>query len=175
DAVAVEVAGGDVDAAGVADAVGPEAPQQGAVLAAEHLDHRRAGRLADDEIGEAVAVEVAGGHADAAGLAREGGEVVQDGVGVEAAEDLDPGRGGAGNDVGDAVVIDIADGDADAAAVGGGEGREAVQFAAGGGVVDRDQGPAAGADGEEREGLSFEGADVHGPKAAGAALVGGRG
>src|SRR5262249_44664225 len=149
DAVLVHVAGGHVDAAAVAAAVGPEAPERlRGVLAAEDLDHRLAGRPADDQVGEAVAVEVAGGHADATGPPPEGTEVVQGRVRVGAAEDLDPGRaaGGAGNQVRDAVVVDVADSDADPAAVAAGEGPQAVQFGAGGGVVDRDQWPADGAD-----------------------------
>src|SRR5207302_1882187 len=66
-AVAVHVPGGDEHAAGEFGVVGEKAAEQGQVDAAEDLDVRAAAgaRAGNDVIG-AVAIDVAGGHADAA-------------------------------------------------------------------------------------------------------------
>src|SRR5262249_17030963 len=66
-AVAVHVAGRHLDAAAEGGVVGVEALENGAVLAAERLDVRpAAGAGAGDQVGEAVAVDVADGDEDAA-------------------------------------------------------------------------------------------------------------
>src|SRR5262249_48282860 len=82
----------DTDAAREARVEGREAPQQGAVEAAEDLHVRPAARAgARDDIGVAVAVDVAGGHVDAPGEARiVGQEGPEDGQ-RRAVEDLDLG------------------------------------------------------------------------------------
>src|SRR5581483_7808975 len=67
-AVAGHVAGGDEHAAREARGVGVEALEQAAVPAAEDLDVRPAPRTGPgDDVVHTVAVDVAGGHADAAG------------------------------------------------------------------------------------------------------------
>src|SRR5262249_61086199 len=102
-AAAVDAAGRDVDAAGEAGVVGEETLQQRAVLAAEDLDVRRDARPgAGDDVGGAVAVDVAGGHEHAAGERPVVGEETPDQGAGEAVEDLDvraAGGAGAGDDV----------------------------------------------------------------------------
>src|SRR5438132_1086763 len=69
-AVAVDVPGADADAAGEAHVVGEEArePRLGVVLPGIDADvGSAAGVGADDDVGEAVAVDVAGRHEAAAG------------------------------------------------------------------------------------------------------------
>src|SRR5436190_759210 len=67
-AVAIRVARGHADAAGEVDVVGEEAHEPAAVLAAEHGHVRSAASVgAAADVGEAVAIDVAGGHIDAAG------------------------------------------------------------------------------------------------------------
>src|SRR5207245_523452 len=68
EAVAVHVAGRDADAAGEVQVVGEEVVEDGTVLATEDGDvGPAAGVGADDDVGVAVAVDVAGGHVGAAG------------------------------------------------------------------------------------------------------------
>src|SRR5205807_41239 len=66
-AVAGDVAGCDRHPAVEADVVGVEAPQDGVGGAVEDLDVRpRARAGADDDVGAAIAVDVAGRHGDRA-------------------------------------------------------------------------------------------------------------
>src|SRR5947209_3903066 len=68
EAVAVDVATRDADAAGEADVVGHEVVHHRAVFAAESDDVRPAALVGpDDDVGETVAVEVGGGQVLAAG------------------------------------------------------------------------------------------------------------
>jgi hypothetical protein len=77
-AVVVHVAGRHLDAAGEGGVVGEEAQQGGTVAAADDLDVRAAGRPgAGDEVGEAVAVDVAGRDEGAAGEQGGGAALVE--------------------------------------------------------------------------------------------------
>src|SRR5205807_2416249 len=86
-AVAIDVASGDVDPAGEARVVGEEAHEERTVGAAEDLDVRASpGPGAGDDVGDAVAVDVADGHPHAAGEGRIVGheaELLLSGGGVE--------------------------------------------------------------------------------------------
>jgi hypothetical protein len=152
------VGAGDADAARGRGVVSGEAAQERSVLAAEDLDlGAAAGVGAGDDVGSAVAVNVAGRHE---GAAPEGGVVGEEaaqrpgeaGAGL-AVEDPDfrghAGSGG-GDDVGGAVVVEVGLGDADAAQEGGVVGEELELLGAGDGVEDLDQrrrtGPGAGGD-----------------------------
>src|SRR5205823_8042670 len=81
--------------------------------AVEDLDvGEGAGVGADDDVGHAVAVNVAGRHEDAAAEAGEGEEAADQLAGL-AVEDLDVGRAAlarAGDDIVDAVAVDVAGG-----------------------------------------------------------------
>src|SRR5262249_13249022 len=96
-AVAVDVPGRDVDAAGVVQRPGRETVEQGQVGAAEDLDvGAAAGPGAGDDVGDAVAVDVADRHPPLAGEARVvGGDPPQEHevAGPEEADDR-AGRGG---------------------------------------------------------------------------------
>src|SRR5204862_6308688 len=107
---AAEGARGHVDPTGEARVVGEETRQQRKVLAAEDLDVRAAaGAGPGDDVGEAVAVDVAHGHVDAAAEAGVVGEEGADeGAGL-AVDDLEvrPAAGpGAGDDAGGAAALD---------------------------------------------------------------------
>src|SRR5262249_33544344 len=112
-AVAGDVAGRHADAAGEAGE-GEEAPDLLPRLAVEDLDvsARRPGARAGDDVGEAVAIGVAGGHAAATREARPVSEKAADLRAGHAVEDLDvPARrpgARAGDDVGDAVAREAA-------------------------------------------------------------------
>src|SRR5262249_21065789 len=88
---------GDVDAEGEARVVGEEVADQGPGLAVEDLDAgAAAGAGADEDVGDAVVVNVAHGDADAAGEAGvEGEEAIQELAGGAVDVDLRP-AGGAG-------------------------------------------------------------------------------
>src|SRR5207253_8948203 len=93
---------------------------------------RAALALADDDVGPAVAVDVAGRHVDAVGEVAKGGEVLQQRA-VRAAESEHVGaaaHAGTGDDVGPAVAVDVAAAHADAAREGGIVREEVVQGAA---------------------------------------------
>ena len=67
-AVAVDVAGRDVDATGEGRLEGIDRKEHGVRNTVEDFDVRRpAGAGADDQVGDAIAVEIGGGGADAAG------------------------------------------------------------------------------------------------------------
>jgi len=116
DAVPVEIAAGDTDAAGERRFVAPEArrPDERSARELEHPHVRAAGRTgAGDDLVDAIAVEVAGADVDAAGERRF--------VGVEAREyreraavvaerlNVRPASGtGARDDVADSVAVDVA-------------------------------------------------------------------
>src|SRR5207249_2577150 len=81
EAVAVHVAGSDVDAAGEGHVVGEKLPEKGAVTAVVDMNIRpAAGTRPGDDVRHAIAVDVADGHTDAAGEIR--------GVGEEAEPEL---------------------------------------------------------------------------------------
>src|SRR5207244_230224 len=109
-AVAVEVRGRHVDPGSKTGIVSKEAGEPAAVFAAENADvGTAAGAGAADDVGEAIAVGVAGGHANAAREARiVGEEIVQQRV-AWAAEDRDvrtAARVGSDDDVVAAIAID---------------------------------------------------------------------
>src|SRR5204862_13079 len=86
-----------------------EAGQQRTVPAAERLDVRpAAGADAGDDVGEAVAVHVAGRHVHAASEVRGVGHELADQVAGPAVEDLDV-RAAAGAGRGDEVVVAVGD------------------------------------------------------------------
>src|SRR5262249_55724389 len=117
-AVAIDVAGGDVDAASKEGVKGEELGEDSLGAGVEHLDVRAAQLAgARDDVGLAVAVDVAGRHADAAAEVRLVGEVLADdgAVGVEDADVRAAAGAGAGNDLGLAVAVDVGGGDVDAA------------------------------------------------------------
>src|SRR5262249_49090617 len=115
-AVEVEVGGPDADTAGEAGE-GEETGELAAVQTAEDLDMPtgRPGISTDDDIVEAIAVDITRGHVDAAGVAGEGEEAA-DGPGDlragEAGKVLAGAAGsagaGAGDEVGPPVARDIA-------------------------------------------------------------------
>src|SRR5262249_44054152 len=116
---------------------------------AEDLHVRATTRAgAGDDVGLAVAVDVAGCHRHAAVEVDVVGHEAHQQRPVLAAEDLDlrptPGAG-ADDDVRGAVAVDVGRGDVDAAAEGGVERHEAHQQRAGLAVEDLDLRPAAGA------------------------------
>src|SRR5262249_53605154 len=95
-------------------------------------------RGGDDDLGDAVVVEVGRRHGHAAGETRKGDEAGDQGA-IGAAEDLDVTVDPVGrhDDVGLAVAVDVADGDVDGA-LEVGEGEEAANLHAGGAVEDLD-------------------------------------
>src|SRR5207244_7711043 len=109
--IAVHVADGGVEPGPRAGVEGEEAGDDLEIDAAENDDLRpAAGAGAGDEVGRAVAVEVAGGHVDAAAERGGVGEHVADGGEVLAAEDADarPAAGaGAKADVGEAIAVEL--------------------------------------------------------------------
>ena len=129
-AVAVDVAGGDADAAGEAGGVGEEARRSARCRlgAAEDLDMRpAAGAGAGDDVGEAVAVDVAGGDEDAAGErgavgeeAREVATTLPVGAGLKTLTCGPPPGPAPVMMSAAAVAVDVAGGHADAAGEGGG-------------------------------------------------------
>src|SRR5207248_5459152 len=127
-AVAVHVAGRDADAAGEMDVAGHEVHQHRVVFAAEGDDVGAAALVgADDDVGEAVAVEVAGRHVLAAGEARVVGEELADQVAGAAVVDVDvrpAARPGGRDHVRDAVAGHVAHRHAHAAGEGGRVGEE---------------------------------------------------
>src|SRR5205085_9261131 len=130
-----QVAAADVDAQRHRDREGEEAEQLGleVVRAAEDGDVRAAaGAGAADDVGEAVAVHVGRGHADAAGEVHVVGEEAgQAGLGVVLAGkdgDVGPAAGvGAADDVREAVVVRVAGRQRHAAGEAHVEGEEAEQ------------------------------------------------
>src|SRR5207302_4016730 len=100
-----------------------ELVQGAAILAAEDIHVRAAAGVgADDNVGEAVAVDVARSHVDAAAERGVKGHEIADRPGElvarRAVEDADVGtaaRPGAGDDVWGAVVVHVADRHANAA------------------------------------------------------------
>ncbi len=141
-AVAVEIAGRHVHAAGEGRGRGVEAGELEAVPAAGDGDLRStAGIGPHDDIGVAVAIDVAGRHPDTAGQLGGQGLKVHDALEGLAVEDGDFGPtagAGAADDVGRAVTVDVGDGDADTAGEARGEGNDAGDELAVNRIVDVD-------------------------------------
>jgi hypothetical protein len=147
-AVAIDVASGDVDAVGRGVRVGNEAAEQGAVATAEDLDDRQGADIgAGDDVRVAVAVDIPGRDIDAVGLAggisleiaKDTGQRRERGA-IENAHLRAAARSGARDDVGHAIAVDVTDRDADAAGEGAGIGEEVGLLLVSGGVEDTDQG-----------------------------------
>src|SRR5581483_6588691 len=113
------VPGSDADAAGEGRVVGEEAHQTRAILAAEDRHIRTAaGIRAADDIGEAVAVDIPGGHVDAASKVHVVGEELPEELPGGAIVDVNvrsTARPRRGDDVGEAVAVHVPHGDTDAA------------------------------------------------------------
>src|SRR5262249_52320779 len=127
---------------------GEEVVQFGVAAAVEDAHARRPARGgAGDDVGLAVAVDVAGRHAHAAGVGL--GDAEQQGA-IDAAEDLDGAAAAVGtsDDVGVAVAVDVPGRDKDAVGLAGGVGGEVTEAAgenaAVGAAVDADGVGAAG-------------------------------
>ena len=154
-AIAVEIGGGHGQAAAERGRRGKETGQFGMGMAVENADARQAaGAIGGDDIRAAIAVDVAGGHANAAAEAGAFDVVLEDHGSGTAVEDLDQGaapRIGPHDDIGMTVAVDIAGGHEDAidlARTIGGEGAErAGEQLAGLAVKDVDERAAAGAGG----------------------------
>src|SRR5262249_51066776 len=129
--------------------VGVETAQHGQIGPTEDHDVRVGARARPgDDVGVAVAIDVAGRHGNAAEEARGVGEEAGDLRPGDAVEDLDVragARADAGDDVGDAVAGDVAGGHVDAAREGRAVGEEAEAFGAGGVVEDAHHRRIAGA------------------------------
>src|SRR5262245_61938307 len=136
-AVAVDVAGRYADAAGEEAAVvrreHEELIDDRMGLAIDGPNRRIAARTgADDDVGEAVAGQIAGRDRDAAGETAQGVEVFEQHRGViHAGEDLEVvvAAGGAADDVEHAVVVDVAPGHGNAAGEAGESGELVLQVA----------------------------------------------
>src|SRR5207247_657882 len=149
--------------AGETHVIGEEVKEWRVVRAAEDDDVRSAPRVgADDDVGEAVAIDVAGGDERAPGEVGIIGEELADQLARPAVVDVDVGsaaRARRGDDVRDAVAVNVADGHADAAREVRIVGKEVETDGAGRGVKDDDVGSAAGVgtDGNQVERGAAEG------------------
>src|SRR5262249_37886761 len=112
-AVPVHVADRDADATAEVRVVCEERHEQPAAVTAKHLDVRAATLAGPgDDVGTAVAMEVAGGYVPAAAESRGVGEESEQSPPAGSAECPDvraAAVAGAGDDVGRAVAVDIAD------------------------------------------------------------------
>src|SRR5205085_2131889 len=110
--VAVGVGCRHLDTACERRGIGEEADDERAVPAAEGLNMaaRRPGVGADEDVVEAIAVDVARAHEHTAGVAGEGQEALEQAAG-STVEDLDVSarspRAGASDDVGHAITVDV--------------------------------------------------------------------
>ena len=153
-AVAVQVAGRDVNAPAEAGVKRVKALEDAFVGAGEDLDVGAAARAgASDDVGFAVAVDIPTGHFHAAVECRSVGKKLSQDRSVGAGEDLyvRPAAGtGAGNDVGVAIVVHVAGGDIHAAGEIGLIGIKAINQSQSSAVVHLDVRAAAGAGGDDQ-------------------------
>src|SRR5262249_29207414 len=147
-AIAIEITGRHAHAAAEGGAEGEEVAEELSRGSAEDAHLRQAARVgATDDVGPAIAVDVAGGHVRAAREQRREREEVaehREGLAVEDAHLRRRAGARGAKDVGHTVAADVADGHANTASEARGEGEEATLDQAGGGIIDVDLRRATG-------------------------------